>query len=128
MKNTKLRKQCADIIRYLRKHNRHGLSRPETEVDISSLNIDYHNLHNFVLEAQHRNIPLDEVYFRYSEELDYDDYTSCLLTLYHHTIMSDSEYFDYLCDRILPSEYEMNEYKQYLMLKNKYEGTSNYAA
>lgn len=73
MKNTKLRKQCADVIRYLRKHSKRGLSRPETEVDISSLNIDYHNLRNFVLEAQHRNISLDKVYFRYSGNSEFYD-------------------------------------------------------
>lgn len=122
MKNTKIRNQCADIIRYLRKCNKRRLSRSETETDIVSLCTDYRTLYDFVKEAEYAGVPSNEVFLKHSEELDYDDCIVSLITLYYYEKMGDSKYYDYLCDLILPSEYEMDEYKQYLMLKNKYEG------
>ena len=122
MSNTTIRNQCADILRYLRKHNKHGLSRCETEEDIGSLSIDYHTLQDFVNETVRNGVSLNEVCLRYSEEPDYDDYISHVITLYWHRKMDDQQYYNYLCEAILPSKYEMNEYKQYLMLKKKYEG------
>lgn len=126
MNNTNIRKQCADILRYLRKHNKWRETRPDTEEDISSLSVDYHTLKDFVYEAILKGVSLDEVYLqcskaRSSEEPDYDDYTSHV-TLYWHRKMDDQQYHNYLCEAILPTEYEMNEYKRYLMLKKKYEG------
>ena len=122
MSNTTIRNQCADILRYLRKHNKHGLSRCEAEEDIGSLSIDYHTLQDFVNETVRNGVSLNEVCLRYSEEPDYDDLLSRVITLYWHREMDDQQYHNYLCEDILPSEYEMNEYKQYLMLKKKYEG------
>ena len=122
MKNKPIRKQCADILRYLRKHNKHGLSRLEVETDQCFLHIHYYTLSDFINASNDLSIDPSKIYFRYSEEEDCEEYKNGILTLYTYDKIDDNQYHNYLCECILPSEYEMNEYKQYLMLKKKYEG------
>ena len=126
MKNTVIRNQCADMLRHIRKNERckhinYNPIRSTTTEDIFSFNISFVCLHDLTNEAKRLGVPFKDVCFYTENRVDHDGYNDTILIGTVERVMTDQEYRDYLCSLILPSEYEMNEYKQYLMLKQKYE-------
>lgn len=128
MNNTSIRKQCADMIRYIRRNNKHQhinynpIRNTAHAQDVFRFYINFLSLQDIVDETNRLNIPFKDVFF-YTEIMeDHDGYDKTYLIGYADRKMTDEEYYDYLCYLILPTEYQMNEYKTYLMLKQKYEG------
>jgi hypothetical protein len=120
---TSIRKQLADTLRYIRRERQSDCSRTreKVEVSIDTYNSDFNQasleeLTNGVCPSDYKN-----VFVRgYSRE-DYDGYPEGYVELYTYRKETDEEYFDGICQIILPTEYQQKQYQDYLRLKQLFE-------
>lgn len=117
-----LRNQIKDVLKYLRKTDRCCLERQTEEVVLDNLctNVGLVNLSSLMQE--YSNGDSSKVFIRgYSAE-DYDDYPEGFIEISTERKQTDREYFEYLCSILLPTDYQMKQCKEYLRLKEMFEG------
>ena len=119
-----LRNQIKDVLKYLRKTDRDYLERQNEEVVLDNLctNVGLVNLSSLIQE--YGNGDSSKVFIRgYSAE-DYDGYPEGFIEISTERKQTDEEYFDYLCRILLPTDYMLQQYKEYLRLKEMFESTT----
>ena len=119
-----LRNQIKDVLKYLRKTDRDYLERQNEEVVLDNLctNVGLVNLSSLIQE--YGNGDSSKVFIRgYSTE-DYDGYPEGFIEISTERKQTDEEYFDYLCRILLPTDYMLQQYKEYLRLKEMFESTT----
>lgn len=127
MKDTKLRKQIADCLRYLR-YGDYGYWIPREDIEVHEDIIDttynvvsLETLIDYIDPKEYKNI-----FVRGSSyKDDYGDMDSSQVEIYTYRKQTDQEYFDSLCEYILPTEYQQDQYETYLRLKKVFEGDNN---
>lgn len=114
-----LRKQLADTLKYLRK-SKLAFKRDKTEV-----------LEDTIITSTFRDVSLQEllegispedysfVFIRGAEH-GYED-SEGFVELYSFRHQTDEEYFEVICDMILPTAYQQKQYEDYLRLKSMFE-------
>lgn len=116
-----LRNQIKDVLKYLRKTDKYCLERQSEEVVLDNLCTAFGlvNLSSLILE--YGNEDTSKVFIRgYSAE-DYDGYPEGFIEISTERKQTDLEYFEYLCSILLPTDYQMKQYKEYLRLKEMFE-------
>lgn len=118
--NITLRNQIKDVLKYLRKTDRDYLERQNEEVVLDKLCTNV-GLVNLSIIQEYGNGDSSKVFIRgYSAE-DYDGYPEGFIEISTERKQTDEEYFEYLCRILLPTDYQMNQYKEYLRLKGIFE-------
>lgn len=121
MKNTKLRNQLADCIRYIRQTNEYSPTRP---IEWHTVFDECTSRENITLERLFEiayDLGLDPAKTRvsgYTRE-DFDGYGEGYVYIEVSSKCRDEEWYDVVCDYIVP-QYEQNEYREYLRIKQKY--------
>ena len=114
-----LRKQLADTLKYLRK-SKLAFKRDKTEV-----------LEDTIITSTFRDVSLQELL----EGISPEDYSSVFIRgvehgyedsegfveLYSFRLQTDEEYFEVICDMILPTAYQQKQYEDYLRLKSMFD-------
>lgn len=132
-KNSELRKQITDVLRYLRKDCKGTpwiYKRGTKEVHMDSFSfkgIDPMQLIDWIRysvnAASHCGVHHDDIRcyanYEYDEE---DDYETSEIVFNTVVKQSDEEYFDALCWYLLPSDYQLQQYNEYIRLKKIFEG------
>lgn len=117
MYNITLRNQIKDVLKYLRKTDRYCLERQNEEVVLDNLCTNAGLVDLYSLMQEYGNGDTSKVFIRgYSAE-DYDGYPEGFIEISTERKQTDGEYFDYLCRILLPTDYQMKQYKEYLRLK-----------
>lgn len=120
--NITLRNQIKDVLKYLRKTDRYCLERQTEEVVLDNLCTNAGLVDLSSLMQEYGNTDTSKVFIRgYSAE-DYDGYPEGFIEISTERKQTDREYFEYLCSIQLPTEYQLNQYKEYLRLKRMFEG------
>ena len=121
MYNITLRNQIKDVLKYLRKTDRYSLDRQTEEVVLDNLcTTGSCRISLCSLAEQYKDFP--EVFIRGYEANDYDDYPDGYIEISTERKQTDQEYFEYLCSILLPTDYQARQYKEYLRLKEMFEG------
>ena len=116
-----LRNQIKDVLKYLRKTDRYSLERQTEEVVLDNLCTNAGLVDLSSLIQEYGNGDSSKVFIRgYSAE-DYDGYPEGFIEISTERKQTDEEYFEYLCGILLPTEYQMKQYKEYLRLKGIFE-------
>lgn len=119
-----LRNQIKDVLKYLRKTDRYCLERQNKEVVLDNLCTNAGLVDLSSLMQEYGNGDSSKVFIRgYSAE-DYDGYPEGFIEISTERKQTDEEYFEYLCSILLPTEYQLNQYKEYLRLKEMFESTT----
>ena len=116
-----LRNQIKDVLKYLRKTDMYSVARQTEEVVLDNLctNAGLVNLSSLIQE--YGNGDSSKVFIRgYSAE-DYDGYPEGFIEISTERKQTDGEYFEYLCRILLPTDYQLQQYKEYLRLKGIFE-------
>ena len=116
MKNTNLRKQLADCLKYYNKQDGYYIKRELVE-DFNYNLTGASTLEDILYFCKENNIHPNTVTISgYSGE-DYDGYPENGITISTFRKQTDEEYFDLVCSCILPTKYQQEQYEQYLKLK-----------
>jgi len=120
MKDLKLRTQLADCLKYLRKVDGYWFERPYTECVISSEigSVTVDRLNHLCALA---NKALDQVFVEGWSGEDYEGYPEDGVRVSCYAPVSDEAWFEAVCASVLPTQYQQQEYDQYLRLKAKFE-------
>lgn len=122
MKDKQLRRMLADTLKYLKKRDGQWIEREDVEVNVETY---YTNCNNVSIAEIIDGIDpkdYDGMFIRGIVYEDYDGYFTSELELYHFRKQTDKEYFDSICQYLLPTGYQQEQYQQYLRLKKMYEG------
>ena len=137
-KNSELRKQIADVLKYLRrgvkgtpwiyKRNTKNSTFDTIYTEYISASNFYAILGECLKRAKNMGIDQKDIYISLDYEYehkgpddDYDESNYCFFNLDYQERHSDEEYFEELCSYILPSEYQLTQYLEYKRLKNMFE-------
>ena len=116
-----LRNQIKDVLKYLRKTDRDYLERQTEEVVLNNLCTNAGLVNLSSLMQEYGNGDSSKVFIRgYSAE-DYDGYPEGFIEISTERKQTDGEYFEYLCRILLPTDYQLKQYKEYLRLKGIFE-------
>lgn len=116
-----LRNQIKDALKYLRKTDRYSLERKTEEVVLDNLCTNAGLVDLSSLIQEYGNGDPSKVFIRgYSAE-DYDGYPEGFIEISTERKQTDREYFEYLCSILLPTDYQLTQYKEYLRLKGIFE-------
>ena len=116
-----LRNQIKDVLKYLRKTDRDYLERQTEEVVLGNLCTNAGLVNLSSLMQEYGNGDSSKVFIRgYSAE-DYDGYPEGFIEISTERKQTDGEYFEYLCRILLPTDYQLQQYKEYLRLKGIFE-------
>ena len=119
--NITLRNQIKDVLKYLRKTDRDYLERQTEEVVLDNLCTNASLVDLSSLMQEYGNGDSSKVFIRgYSTE-DYDGYPEGFIEISTERKQTDGEYFEYLCRILLPTDYQLQQYKEYLRLKGIFE-------
>lgn len=122
--DTTLRNQIKDVLKYLRKTDRDYLERQTEEVVLNNLCTNAGLVNLSSLMQEYGNGDSSKVFIRgYSAE-DYDGYPEGFIEISTERKQTDREYFEYLCSILLPTEYQLTQYKEYIRLKEMFESTT----
>lgn len=136
-KNKELRKQIADVLRYLRrgyyKDVPWACAREAKEVPMDTYNFSGYapeelieGIQEVINKASSKGIKSTNI--KCYANCEYDDeygYTTSEIVFNAVVKQSDEEYFETLCGYLLPSTYQLNQYKEYVRLKKVFEGCNN---
>ena len=117
-----LRRMITDCLKYLSKPSRRYMKREDVEVYIQSYNTTYNNVS--ISEIIEGIDPKDytSTYIRGKSYQDNEGYEEAAeIELYYYRKQTDQEYFDSICQYILPTDYQQQQYQQYLRLKSIFE-------
>lgn len=118
-----LRNQIKDVLKYLRKTDKYSLERQTEEVILDNLcTTGSCRISLSSLAGQYKDFP--DVFVRGYQLDDSDDYPDGYIEISTERKQTDQEYFDYLCSILLPTDYQMKQYKEYLRLKRMFESTA----
>ena len=124
MQDITLRNQIKDVLKYLRKTDRYCLERQTEEVVLGNLCTNAGLVDLSSLMQEYGNGDSSKVFIRgYSAE-DYDGYPEGYIEISTERNQTDEEYFEYLCRILLPTDYQLKQYKEYLRLKEMFESTT----
>lgn len=122
---TSIRKQLADTLRYIRRErlSDYDQGRQEVEVSIESMSTSLDNVTLSALVQGMDSNDYDKVFIRgyQAGSSDWDGYPEGYVELYTYRKETDQEYFDRICQEILPTEYQQKQYRDYLRLKQLFE-------
>lgn len=122
-----LRNQIKDVLKYLRKTDRYCLERQTEEVVLDNLCTNAGLVDLSSLIQEYGNGDSSKVFIRgYSAE-DYDGYPEGFIEISTERKQTDLEYFEYLCSILLPTDYQLQQYKEYIRLKEMFESTTGKA-
>lgn len=123
---TDIRKQIADTLRYLRKHHEKSSwlqrSKELREIERRYDSIPFEELERYCDEIISCGVKKEDILISSECEDDCDGYPSRHVVLSVYEEQSDNSYFDTLCDYLLPSASQIDQYQTYLRLKAIYEG------
>jgi hypothetical protein len=115
MKNLKLRKQIVDCLKYIKNDLGYYVRRELIESHLG------HYMDGALLIDIWNEYGNDEtIVIRVNPYTDYDGYAEYDLEIGQIRYQNDEEYFNSLLDQIAPTEYQLQEYQQYLRLKQKF--------
>lgn len=123
MKDAKLRRMIADCLKYLKKQDWNWLEREDIEiVEDTYYTTNYGVSIAEVIDGVDPK-DYDKLFLRGKSYKDYDGFEdSSEVELYSYRKQTDQEYFDSICQYILPTEYQQGQYETYLRLKKMFEG------
>jgi hypothetical protein len=131
-KNSELRKQITDVLRYLRKDCKgtpwiYGRVTKEVHLAGFSLSGDspdvvISGIQRIVNEAHLKGIHISDIkcYANYEQDIE-DGYETSEIVFNAIVKQTDEEYFDALCEYLLPSDYQLKQYNEYIRLKKIFE-------
>ena len=119
---TSIRKQLADTLRYIRReHLSDYLERESVELFIESITTTCMDTSiNRLIEGIDPS-DYSNVFVRGGQGEDWDGYKEGYIELYAYRKETDQEYFDRVCQYILPTENQQKQYQDYLRLKSVFE-------
>ena len=120
---TSIRRQLADTLRYIRRErlSDYVQDRQEIEVSIESMSTVIDNVTLGDLVQRINSNDYDKVFIRGLQGEDWEGYPEGYVELYAYRKETDQEYFDRVCQEILPTEYQQKQYQDYLRLKQLFE-------
>lgn len=125
MKSTKLRKMIADCLKYLKKQDGYWIEREDIEINEHT----YYTTNNGVSIAEVITDvdpkDYDKLFLRGKSYEDCDGFDSSEVEIYSYRKQTDREYFDSICQYILPTEYQLGQYETYIRLKKMFEGNTS---
>jgi len=123
-KDKQLRKMLVDCLRYIHKGSKYGyrIERETVEVgidtcDTTSRSVCLSEIIKGIDPADYENVLIQG-----SSYEDFDGFTGSQIELYYYRKQTDQEYFESVCSYILPTDYQVNQYNEYLRLKAQFEG------
>ena len=121
-KDSTFRKQIADTLRHCRRVHGYSIVRDTKLVEFDRVS-DQARLIDIIKIIQHNsNLNIEDACLSVVSETDYDDCTYNYIALEKLTKQTDQEYFESVCEYLLPTPYQTQEYDMYKRLKHKYEG------
>lgn len=114
-----LRRQILDCIRYLRRNRQAWLERDLVHVYLDNVIFDMNQPISHLIGIAGGQPP-DNIFLDPPDDADFP-YAKC----YTKRKQTDYEYFEVLAQRVCPTEYQIDQYQNYLRLKNFFEGKSN---
>ena len=119
---TSIRKQLADTLRHIcREHLSDSIKRESVELFIESITTTCMDTSiNRLIEGIDPS-DYSNVFVRGGQGEDWDGYKEGYIELYAYRKETDQEYFDRVCQDILPTEYQQKQYQDYLRLKSVFE-------
>lgn len=116
-----LRKQLADTLRYIRNNEGLSIPRGNEEAMIESIDTQYGNTSlRDVIEGIDPS-DYSSVFVRGGTVEDCDGSPEGYVEIYTYRKQTDKEYFDMVCNYLLPSAYQLAQRQEYLRLKNIFE-------
>ena len=123
MKDAKLRRMIADCLKYLKKQDWGWLEREDVEVTVVVYETTYGRVSLAEVLGGIDPKDYDKLFLRGKSYRDCDGFEdSSEVELYSYRKQTDQEYFDSICQYILPTEYQQEQYETYLRLKEMFEG------
>lgn len=116
-----IRKQIADTLRYVRRTHGYWVDREVYSEEIDRLRAPA-SMSDVMQVIKTHNLSIDDVMLEEITEYDFDDYAYSFLTISVINPQNDESYFESLCETVLPTPYQLEEYDTYKRLKFKYEG------
>lgn len=112
---------------HIRNNEKFGYWIKREEIEIHEGTYDTTHCSVSIAEIVDGVLPEDytKLFARGSGYQDYDNFPCSQIELYSYRKQTDQEYFDSLCEYILPAEYQQNQYETYLWLKKVFEGDNN---
>ena len=117
-----LRKQIADVLRYIRRNEDFNHPRIDVEVHMEYITTECNGASLSTLIDCIDPSCYDKVFVRGGAGEDYDGYKEGYVEVYTYRKQTDEEYFESLCQYLLPTDYQGKQYKEYLRLKAMFEG------
>lgn len=119
---TSTRKQLADTIRHIRRNSLSNcFGREEVESHMDFITTEYNGVSLETLIEHIDPSEYSNVFVRGGSSTDWDGYPEGYVELYTYRKETDLEYFDRICQVILPTEYQQKQYQDYLLLKQFFE-------
>ena len=119
-----IRKQLAYCLKYYKHKEGYYIPREQVQ-DFQyswSGTLALKDVQDFCLA---NNLDISTIYIDVYTSEDYDGYPECGITISTCRKQTDEEYFDSVCQAILPSEYQLEQYNTYLRLKRVFEQTKD---
>lgn len=119
-----IRKQLAYCLKYYKDKEGYYIPREQVQDFQYSLpgTLALKDIQYFCLV---NNLDINTIYIEGYTSEDYDGYPECGITISTYHKQTDDEYFDSVCQAILPSEYQLEQYNTYLRLKKMFEQTKD---